>query len=293
VSIDASPPAQPPQMSPDGNWVWDGSQWQPVTGVEPTHEGVFAAYAPKVAAAEQAVAAAPPMAVAAPVQVAPPVVEYQYPAPAADYYPPAESVVPLWQQPKSSGKTVYLYAGGAVVLFVMVLIVLNTINFLSLPFIGRGTSSNTPDAAKPSASPSPVTRSEYSRADVLLNGSLVPALAALAEIDPPMATCSGDFTNACFNAITVTEPPTKHVLDLIDQTSIPACIADPMKKFRDDVAYMEGGLQNALKAFKTNNHSQLVDGLYRFNHFDVEMGPDVAATSAAMKARCSKEKEGP
>jgi hypothetical protein len=66
-----------------------------------------------------------------------------------------------------------------------------------------------------------------------------------------------------------------------------------MKKFRDDVAYMEGGLQSALKAYQTTNHSQLVDGLYRFTHFDVELGSDVNATNAAIKTRCSKEKEGP
>ena len=84
MSIDASPPAQPPQMSPDGNWVWDGSQWQPVTGVEPTHEGVFAAYAQKVEAADQAVGVAQPAAVAAPVQATAPAVDYSYPAPAVD-----------------------------------------------------------------------------------------------------------------------------------------------------------------------------------------------------------------
>jgi hypothetical protein len=281
-------------MSPDGNWVWDGSQWQPVTGVEPTHEGVFAAYAHKVEVADQTASAAQPAVIVAPVQAAAPAVDYSYPAPAVDYgYPGADPGVPLWQQQKSSGKSVYLYAGGAVVLFLMVLVVLNSINFLSLPFFGAGTSSNPAQATKPSPAPSPVTRSEYSRADIFLNGSLVPALAALAEIDPPMATCSGDFTNSCFNAITVTEPPMKHVLDLIDQTSIPACIADPMKKFRDDVAYMEGGLQTSLKAYKTNNQSQLVDGLYRFNHFNVVLGSDVDATNAAIKTRCSKEKEGP
>jgi hypothetical protein len=280
-------------MSPDGNWVWDGSQWQPVTAVEPTHEGVFAAYAPKVEAAEQAVAATPPMAVAAPVQVAPPAPQYQYPAPAAEYYPPAESVVPLWQQPKSSGKTVYLYAGGAVVLFLMVLIVLNTINFLSLPFIGGRNSSNSPVATKPSPSAAAVTRSEYSRADIFLNVSFGPALATFGQIDPQMATCSGEFTNTCFHAMTITDPPLKNVLTVIDQGSIPPCIADPMAKFKTDLGFMEGGLQTALKAYQTSNHSQLVDGLYRFTHYGVFLNPDVQAADSALKTRCSKEKEGP
>jgi len=294
VSIDASPPAQPPQMSPDGNWVWDGSQWQPVTGVEPTHEGVFAAYATKVEAADTAVGVAPPAAVVAPVQVAAPAPDYPYPAPAVDYgYATPEPVVPLWQEPKGSGKTVYLYVGGAVVLFLMVLIVLNTINLVSLPFIGGRTASSSPDASKPSPAPTTVTRSEYSRADIFMNGSLVPALVSLAAVAGPVATCSGAFTNTCFNAVTAAEPPTKHVLDVIDQGSIPPCIAEPMKKFREDVAYMEGGLQNALKAYQSNNQSQLVDGVYRFTHFDVVLGSDVDATNTAIKTRCSKEKEGP
>jgi hypothetical protein len=280
-------------MSPDGNWVWDGAQWQPVTGVEPMHEGVFAAYANKIEAADQAVAAAPPVMVAAPVQVAPPAVDNQYPAPAADYYPPAEAVIPLWQQPKRSGKTVYLYVGGAVVLFLMVLIVLNTINFLSLPFIGSRPSSSPPEAASPSPAAAPVTRSEFSRGDVFLNGTLVPALATLTEVDRPMATCSGDFTTSCFNAITATDAPLKHALSIIDQTSIPACIADPTKNLRDDLTYMEGGLQAALKGYKDTNRTQLADGLYRFTHFNAVRDSDVEAINTALKTRCSKEKEGP
>src|SRR5712691_684397 len=247
-------------MSPDGNWVWDGSQWQPVTAVEPTHEGVFAAYANKVEAADQAVGVAQPAAVAAPVQmtapvqVAAPAMDYPYPAPAADYgYPTPAPDVPLWQQPKSSGKTVYLYVGGAVVLFLMVLIVLNTMNFLSLPFIGSRPSANPPQAAVPSPTPGPTTRSEYTRADVFLNGSFGPALADFGSVDRPMQTCGGEFTNSCFNAITATDPPLKHVLAVIDQGSIPPCIAEPMTKFRSDLAYMEGGLQTALKGYKDTN----------------------------------------
>jgi hypothetical protein len=294
VSIDASPPAQPPQMSPDGNWVWDGAQWQPVTGVEPTHEGVFAAYANKVEAADQAVGLAEPAVVAAPVQVAAPAVNYAYPAPAADYgYTAPDPGVPLWQTPKSSGKTVYLYVGGAVVLFLMVLVVLNTINFLSLPFVGSRTSSSPPQAAVPSPTPGPTTRSEYTRADVFLNGSFRPALADFGSIDRPMQTCSGEFTNSCFNAITATDPPLKHVLAVIDQGSIPPCIAAAMAKFRSDLAYMEGGLQTALKGYKDTNQSELIDGLYRFTHFGAVLNDDVQATDNAFKARCSKEQEGP
>src|SRR5260370_40134178 len=122
-------------MSPDGNWVWDGTQWQPVTGVEPSHQGVFAAYAQKVEAADQSVAVAQPAAVAMPVQVAAPVqtaapaMDYPYPAPAAQYAYPADSpVVPLCHQPKSSRKGVCLHVDATIALFLMVITVVNTIN---------------------------------------------------------------------------------------------------------------------------------------------------------------------
>jgi hypothetical protein len=291
VSIDASPPAQPPQMSPDGNWVWDGTKWQPVTGVEPAHEGVFAAYAQKVEAAEQAVAAAPMAAVAAPVQVAAPAVNYAYPAPAADYYPAAESVVPLWQAPKGSGKTVYLYVGGAVVLFLMVLIVLNTINFLSLPFIGGRPSSNPPPAANASPAAGPV-RSEYGRGDLFFNGSLAPAVASLEATKAAMESCTGDLSNICFNAMNASDQELKNVLAVIDHGSIPSCIAAPVKQLRSDFAQMDAGLQLGLNGFKVGQSSQVVNGVHQFRQVAGSQQGDTNAVTNALKT-CSHELEGP
>src|SRR5712692_3052526 len=172
-------------MSPDGNWVWDGSQWQPVTGVEPTHEGVFAAYAHKVEAADQAVGVAQPASDVAPVPAAAPAVDYSYPAPAVDYgYPAPEPVVPLWQQPNSSRKTVYLYAGGAVVLFGMVLMVFNSINLVSLPFIGSRMPSSPQPPAAPTPKSAPATRSEFAWADAYLNGPFAAALVSFNQTLP-------------------------------------------------------------------------------------------------------------
>jgi len=137
VSIDAGPPAQPPQLSPDGNWVWDGSQWQPVAGAgaAPAHAGVFKAYE------AIAVEAPAPTVDAVPLGVQ---YEQQYPAPAPDYsYGGSQpDVIPLWQQGKGGSYGRYLYFGAAVVLFVMVLIVLNSMNFVQLPFISAGSSSS-------------------------------------------------------------------------------------------------------------------------------------------------------
>jgi hypothetical protein len=302
VSIDASPPAQPPQMSPDGNWVWDGTQWQPVTAVEPSHEGVFAAYAQKVEAADQTVAVAEPAAVAVPVQatapvaVAAPAVDYPYPAPApaADYYPPAESVIPLWQQQPSSGKTIYLYVGGAVVLFLMVLIVLNTFNFLSLPFMGGQTSSNSPRATKPSPAPSPVSRSEFARADAYINGPLTTAILSFNRTLPAWQGCNGDsLSTSCFNTITTTDQELTNLILVIDHAAIPSCIAGTMTKFRYDLGVMEDGIKLGLQGYRNNSLNDLTTGLYHFRRFGAFLQSDLIAIDNAKSSQCSRDLEGP
>lgn len=294
MSIDASPPAQPPQMSPDGNWVWDGTQWQPVTGVEPAHEGVFAAYAQKVEAADQAVAVAPPAVALAPAQVAAPAMEYPYPAPAVDYgYAAPEPVLPLWQQQKSSGKSVYLYGGGAVVLFVMVLIVLNSINLVSLPFIGSRTSSNPPQTGQATPTPSPLSRSESTRAELFVTGSLGPALDGLTSTMAAVNACNGTLSNSCFNAITASDPQIKNVIAVIDHASIPSCIALTTGNVRSDLVVMEAGLQLALKGYRENVLSEVVDGVYRFTHYGQAMVANGHAVESAAKSYCSTDLEGP
>jgi hypothetical protein len=292
VSIDASPPAQPPQMSPDGNWVWDGSQWQPVTGVEPIHEGVFAAYAHKVEAADQAVGVAQPGAVGVPVQVPAPAMDdpYPAPAPAADYYPATDPVVPLWQQQKSSGKSVYLYVGGAVVLFLMVLIVLNSISLVSLPFIG--TSSKSQQGAKPPPSANPV-RSEFGRADDFMKGSFVPALLTLEQVMPRISNCNGTLSNSCIDAMNAIDDQMKNFLSVIDHRTIPLCIAPQVKRYRSDLASMEAGLQLGLKGYKDNQDSEVTNGVNQYTRGLPNLPGDFTALDKAVKTQCSTDLEGP
>src|SRR5258708_10689372 len=96
VSIGSSPPQTPPQLSPDGRWVWDGQKWQPV----PVVVGDLAGIVP-VAAAAAAPAPAPARAA---VVYSPP----KYVAP-----PPEEPVVPLWQEPPRQGISMYLFVAAA------------------------------------------------------------------------------------------------------------------------------------------------------------------------------------
>ena len=282
-------------MSPDGNWVWDGSQWQPVTGVEPTHEGVFAAYAHKVEAADQAVGVAQPASVAAPVEAAAPAVDYSYPAPAVDYgYPAPEPVVPLWQQPNSSRKTVYLYAGGAVVLFLMVLLVLNSISLVSLPFIGARTSSNSPQAAGPTPKAASTTRSEFARADAYLNGPYAAAIASFNQTLPAWQGCNGEsLSTSCFNAISATDQQLTNLLSIIDQGVTPICIAGSVTALRYDLGVMDAGIKLGLQGYKNNSLSDLTTGLYRFRRFGASYQSDIIAIDNAKTTQCSRDLEGP
>jgi hypothetical protein len=276
VSIDTGPPAQPPQLSPDGNWVWDGSQWQPVTGggAAPAHAGVFKAY--------EAIMVEPP---APTVEAVPLGVQYeqQYPAPAPDYsYGGSQpDLTPLWQQSRGGGYGRYLYFGAAVVLFVMVLIVLNSMNFVQLPFISAGSSSS--NQAKPSPTPD-TTGPDAARADRTLNGSLKPILTSLDQTIPALnQSCTGIASTACFDAITATDQQVKNLLTTITYADIPSCIRVPATKMRTDVKGMEDQLQSGLKGFQDNNKNEVAAGVAGFRSYRQSAGADFNAATQAQK----------
>jgi hypothetical protein len=304
VSVDPGPPIPPPQLSPDGKWVWDGTQWQPIAdSSEPVHKGVFAAWnsiqvEPADPVADLAQRA--PMQIRAPVplavQMSPPM-EAQAPQPEIDYSYTVNdpTITPLWLQPKSSGVTKYLYFGAGLVVVVIVLMLLNSLNFVSLPFIGA--SSGTQQAAKPSPTPSAYTpapvRSEFSRADGFLNGSLGPAIDSLAQPITGMQSCNGTLSNACFDAMNAASAPLKNVLVVIDKGPIPQCIAAPMKGLRADFVNMQTGLTRALKGYNDNQRAELDSGLYAFVRNAQALPADAKAVDQAQKTLCSTDPEGP
>jgi hypothetical protein len=276
VSIDAGPPAQPPQLSPDGNWVWDGSQWQPVAGVgaAPAHAGVFKAYEAIV------VEPAAPTVEAVPLRVQ---YEQQYPAPEPDYsYGGSQpDLTPLWQQTKGGGYGRYLYFVAAIALFVMVLIVLNSMSLVSLPFISAGSSSS--NLAKPSPTPD-ITGPDAARADRTLNGSLKPILASLGQTIPALnQSCTGTASTACFDAITATDQQVKNLLTTITYADIPSCIRVPMTKMATDVKGMDAQLQAALKGFQDNNRNEITAGGNAFRSYYQAATADFNAAGLAQK----------
>ena len=282
MSIDAGPPAQPPQLSPDGNWVWDGSQWQPVAGVgaAPAHAGVFKAY--------DAVAVEP---VAPTTEAAPPAVQYeqQYPlpVPAQDYsYGGSQpDLTPLWQQTKGGGYGRYLYFVAAIAVFVMVLIVLNSMSLVSLPFISAGSKSGS-NAVVVSPSPTPDTSGPDSvRADRFVNGRLKPGLDAVDQLRPPVYQwCgNGSLSSNCFDSLTSVDQALTKLLSGIDTGDIPSCIATPMRKVRSDVQGMKDQVDTALTDFQSNNRNSLASAVYNVSVVRKSLDGDISATVQAQK----------
>ncbi len=281
MSIDAGPPAQPPQLSPDGNWVWDGSQWQPVTGggAAPAHAGVFKAY--------DAIVVEP---VAPTVEAAPPAVQYeqQYPlpVPAPDYsYGGAQpDLTPLWQQTKGGGYGRYLYFVAAIALFVMVLIVLNSMSLVSLPFISAGSKSS-PNAVVVSPSPTPDTSGPDSvRADRFMTGQLRPAFIVFDQTLPGVQRyCTGSLSSSCFDALTAAEQQVKNVAAVIAKADVPSCISVGTAKLQADVKGMNDQLVSALSGFPDNNKYTVQSGVRGFGNYVQVATSDFTATEQAQK----------
>ncbi len=264
-------------MSPDGKWVWDGSQWQPVVGVEPTHESVFAAWN------SIHVDPADPAAPAAEVQrqSPAPATDYSYPAPD---YPASEPIVPLWQQTKGPGISRYMYPAVGLVVLVMLMVVLNSINFIQLPWIGSG-SSNATQPARPSPTPD-ASGSDFVRADRLLN-NLKPPFKALDQTIPALNLGCVTLSTSCYDALTASKEQAKKVIAVMENADISPCIAAPMVNLRADAKGMGDQLELALKGFQDNDKSEVSAGINHFLAYRQSAGVDVTAALQAEK-KCLK-----
>ncbi len=290
MSAEASPPP-PPQLSPDGKYVWDGSQWQPIAGVaEPVHAAVFPAWNSIKVEPADPIAVAPQVAQVqyqAPMQVQEPAPDFDY-----SYTVNDPTITPLWRQQRSIGVGKYLYVGAGIVVLVIAVMLLNSLN-LQLPWSGSGSGTPLPQAK---ATATPVTakeRSEFARADAFLNGPLATSMDAFNQTLPPLQTCNGVMSNSCFNAMNDTEPLLKNVLTVIDKGAVPPCIAVQVANVRSVLATMDAGLLLALKGYKDNQRSEVVDGLYRFSHYGTGLGAYGRSADQAAKTQCTPDLEGP
>ena len=277
MTVGSSPPQTPPQLSPDGRWVWDGHQWQPVPVVVGDVAGV-------VTVAAVAPARAPVAVAYTPSQVQAPVIPYAVPA-------AEESAVPLWVEKPRQGISMYLFAAAALIVLIMAMMALNSLNIVRMPWESDGQTQ-----ARPTPTPTPLLamRSDYARADRFLNGSLSPAVTALNQTLPNLAqSCNGTLSNSCQQSITASDQQLKKVLAVIDRGDFPPCIAPGVSKIRADFAAMDDGLQLALKGFADNKVSGASQGLARFGAAGPALSADAKALDQAFHSQCSTDRTGP
>src|SRR6202035_5637006 len=98
-----TPPQAGPMLSPDGKWVWDGTQWRPIAH----HETLFPSWQSITVEPAGAVAEA----VQAPVQMAAPAAVRTQPVDPGLAYPSMPQSAPAWRrkEPKATGANFYLY----------------------------------------------------------------------------------------------------------------------------------------------------------------------------------------
>jgi hypothetical protein len=259
----------PPQVSPDGKWIWDGQKWLPIP--DATWEPAAAALIPQVA-----VVATPVQRV---VQVSP--LEIPPPEPAAYSYPVAvveTPTTPLWEEPVRSGKTMYIYVGAAVVLLIMVMLLLNS-NVIQLPWPG-GASSSAIQSPRP-------TTSDYARAD-RLTAALAPAFVKIGPTLPALqSACTGTLSSACLTALNAAQQQMTDLLSAIDHGDVPLCIAAGTAATRFDLQSMADGLNMSLNGYQDNSGAEVYQGVYRFGYFGRSLKVD-AATINTQKTKCSK-----
>jgi hypothetical protein len=278
--IGASPTLLPPQLSPDGKWIWDGHQWQPLPDAtwEPAAEVVLPQAVPVAAPIQQ-------RAQPSPVEIQPQQAPVRYVAaayPVADIAVVDAPVVPLWVEPARSGLTIYMYAGAAAVVLVMLMMVLNSTNIIQLPWPGGASSS-----AGVQQPPTPKT-SDYARADRFLNVYLAPALPSLSHTLPALqSACTGTLSSGCLTALNAARQQMTTLLSTIDHGDVPTCIAGGAKAARFDLQSMADSIDMSLNGYQDNNGAEVYQGIYRFAYFGRSLKADPAAITA-QKTHCSK-----
>jgi hypothetical protein len=279
---EGSPPQRPPQISPDGKWVWDGTEWQPVAGRDSGHTAVFPAF--NTATLE------PTMTMTAPAQQAP--VPFSAPVAPVNYavnYSTPQASAPLWQV-KPGRWNNYLYVAAAVVVLVMAMIFLNSLGSFSLPWFGGSSRSSTPAPA-----PSVLNkRSDYAVASRFLTAFLAPAMSSFNKtVSTQVLSCNGVMTVGCQAALIETDNQVKNAVAVVNDAPAPVCIVPNVSKVKIDLAGLDAFLQNALQAYTDGSKSGLAAGLAGFAYEDRMLQGDILAAFKAQASFCDTQLTGP
>jgi hypothetical protein len=277
VSTDEGPPQRPPQISPDGKWVWDGTEWQPVAG----RQAVFPAFNSAAMVDPSLPTAVQPPVVRAAAQA--PVVNY-----AVNYSTPQTSAAPLWQV-KPGHMNKYLYVAAGVVVFVMALIYLNSLGPFTLPWVG------TSQPPAPTPAPSLLSaRTDFQEADRFVTADLVPPMTSLNKaIGAQVLACNGVLSSGCQTVLVATDDQLKNAHSVVANAQVPACIVSNVGKLKFDLDVLENFMHNALQSFTDSSKPALAAALAGFNASYRTLQSDFTGTLRAHNLYCDTQLTGP
>lgn len=277
MSIDSSPPAQPPQMSPDKKWFWDGAAWRPIPVHEaafPNWKGIGSGFTPEVAA---------PAAVAPVRRAVAPTPAYRMAGPAPDV------AAPRWNtQPPVRAKVRkfgVMAAGVGVLIAVVALVsVLATMALTARP-------AAQPQAAA-SPTPGPATRSDSAWASYVVKSLTSPMADLKDTTSQTRTTCVVGMTSSCADTVQAIGNQVAAILPLLDKATIPLCIAAQETRLHADLTAMNAGAQLAFKGFHDNKKSEFASGLGQVNSLAGQVQNDFVAVSKAAPG-CDSQVTGP
>jgi hypothetical protein len=282
MSIEAPPPALPPQMSPDGKWIWDGAQWRPIAVHEaafPNWKSVGAGFVPETDARAQTVVMTPPPSRRD--AVPPPAFRLASPAP--------NMAAPLWQR-ASAGLDLKRYAPMAIAAVALVVVIVLVSVVATLALTARQ-SPSAPSVATTSTG-GPATRSESAEAAYIVKSLTNPMADLPDNLASVRQACRVGMTSACEDSLIQVANTVAPTLPILDKANVPQCIVTPETTLRTDLGKIGDGEQLALKGFSDNKRTEWSTGYSQVLTYGAGATTSFAAVKTATP-RCESVVTGP
>lgn len=196
---------------------------------------------------------------------------------------------PLWQEPRQSGGfNRYLYGAAAVIALIVVGVVLSSMGTITFPW-----QQSPPEQVAARSGPVLSARSDGARADLLISGVLAPPLAGLGDnVALVKESCTAGMTASCQDALVGVDNKSSALIQVIDQQTIPACLAPQVARVRTDLANLVASSQLGEKGFKDNHAYEVSNGAASVNVYYGQLQADANALATAAKG-CDTQVVGP
>jgi hypothetical protein len=266
VSREATPPVATPQLSPDGQWVWDGAQWRPVA----VREAAFPAF-------KKAGESVPTRGNLPPAQ-----------RPAT---PSPLMRTPVWGKPAGkAGIPTYAYIGGGA-LAALIVVALLLVAVPALLASAKPTGSSTP-ASTPTAAPGPAARSESARAAYTVSTLAAPMANLKDATSQVAAICRPGMTTSCEEAVISASSLIDAVTPLLQQLPVAGCVTAQQNRLATDMNTLNTAVLLVRKAFKDGKKAEFSSGIKTTGTYASRVQSDYAAIKTA-SGGCSTDVVGP